>query len=450
MRIRATLAATSVVLLALVAGGALLLVLLQQALVNDATSQTVSTARDLAGKYAGETVPGVPTLAKDLTHKGQEVQIVTSKDKVVAAAHEEYLEHSLVKTPAAPGQTVSYPAGSPHINAHEDDPVVTSVGFLSGGKAYAVNVMAEIDVQKQSVRTVGLYLLVGIPVLLLVVGWLTWLLVGRALHEVERIREQVDGVRRSRLSQRIDVPPTADEIARLATTMNAMLTRLEESDAAQRRFASDASHELRSPLATLNATLEIAIADETGDTWRDMQPVLLGQTGRMKSLVDDLLTLAKADDHQVHLRRTEQDLDDLIENEARAVGGGSSKQFVVRAEPIRVVCDGARIAQVLRNLLDNAERHANSRIWVSCRVEGGIATVDVDNDGPAVPRADRTRIFERFVRLDDSRSRDSGSSGLGLAIAAEFVTAHGGTIVATESPQGYCRFRFTLPVDDAP
>ena len=438
------------VLLALGAGGTLLLVLLQQALVNDATTQTVSTARDIASKYAGQTVPGVPTLATDLTHKGQEVQIVTSKDRVIAAAHEEYLEHSLVKTPSAPGQTISYPAGSPHVNALDDDPVVTSVGFVSGGKAYAVNVMAEVDVQKQSVRTVGLYLLTGIPVLLFVVGWLTWLLVGRALHEVEHIREQVDRVRRSRLSQRIDVPPTADEIARLATTMNAMLTRLEESDAAQRRFASDASHELRSPLATLNATLEIAIADNSGDTWRDMQSVLLSQTGRMKRLVDDLLTLAKADDHEVRLRRTEQDLDDLIENEARAVGGGSPKRFVVRVEPIRIICDGARIAQVLRNLLDNAERHAHSRIWVSSRVEDNCAIVDVDNDGPVVPAADRTRIFERFVRLDDSRSRESGSSGLGLAIAAEFVTAHGGTLVATESAQGYCRFRFTLPLDYSP
>lgn len=285
--------------------------------------------------------------------------------------------------------------------------------------------------------------------LLALVGVLVWLLVGRALGSVERIRSQVEQVRSSRHDQRVDVPPTGDEIARLATTMNAMLARLETSDTAQRQFTSDASHELRSPLATLTATLEIAIADRSGRTWADMQPVLLAQTDRMRRLVEDLLTLAKADDAGVPIRRSEQDLDDLVETEVGQLRGAAQHRIEVRTEPVRVHCDGPRIAQVVRNLVDNADRHAHSRVWVSVHTEQAAAMVTVDNDGPLVPAGDRVRVFERFVRLDDSRSRDGGNSGLGLAIVAEFVTAHGGAVEATESPEGRCRFRFTLPLEGA-
>ncbi len=446
VRKRATLVAASVVLFALVGGGALLLVLLQQALLSNATSQTVNTAREVAAKYANTGMDTVPRLTADLRRRGLEIQIVAANGEPVAAGHHEYLVQRLVTTVAGPGQTVTYPSGSRQISG-DDRGVVTSVGFASNGNSYAVNVLADTDVQTESVRTVGLYLLAGLPVLLFVVVGVTWLLVGRALTEVERIREQVEGVRRSSLSQRIGVPPTSDEIARLAVTMNEMLIRLEASDAAQRRFAADASHELRSPLATLAATLEIAIADSSGQTWHDMQSVLTSQTERMKGLVDDLLILAKADDRGVQIRRTEQDLDDLVETEVRRIRGASRVVIVARTVPVKLHCDGARIAQVISNLLDNADRHAMSRILVTVHVDGATAVVDVDNDGPLVPEDERTRIFERFVRLDDSRSRDSGNSGLGLAIAAEFIKAHNGTLSATESPQGYCRFRLTLPID---
>lgn len=447
VRKRATLVAASVVLLALAGGGALLLVLLQQALINEATGAASTTARDIASRYDHQGISPANAAAKDLRHKGMEIQIVRADGEVVAAGHAEYREHSVVSTVALPGKSVTYPAGSAQITEREDPSVVTSVGFVNNGEDFAVNVLADVDVQTASVRTAGVYLLIGLPLLVGIVAAVTWLLVGRALREVERIREQVDGVRRSSLSQRIGVPPTSDEIARLATTMNEMLTRLEASDAAQRRFASDASHELRSPLATLAATLEIAIADSSGQTWRDMQPILTSQTERMKGLVDDLLTLAKADDRGVQVRRTEQDLDDLVETEVGRIRGASVHPIALRTVPVKLCCDGPRISQVVSNLLDNADRYAMSRVWVAVHENGTTAVVDVDNDGPLVPENERSRIFERFVRLDDSRSRDSGNSGLGLAIAAEFAKAHEGTLSATESPEGHCRFRLTLPID---
>lgn len=446
VRKRAVLAATSMVLIAFIGGGAILLILLQQALVQSASDDTVTTARGLASQYADTSLPGPHSVSKDLKRRAQEVQIVTPLGVVVAASDEELLEHSLVKDVAAPGKAVTYDENSPQIVGQGGDVVVSTAGFVNNGERYAVNVLAEVDVQKKSVRTVGIFLLAGAPVLLLIVAVSTWVLVGRSLEQVEKIRQQVDGISRARLRERVDVPPTADEISRLAATMNKMLGRLEVSDAKQREFLADASHELRSPLSTLAATLEIAIADNSGQTWRDMQKVLVAQTERMRRLVDDLLTLARADDQGITVRPTEEDLDDLIATEVIQLRTTSPYRITTRVEPIRLRCDGPRIGQVLRNLLDNADRHARTRISVTARIDGHDALVDVDNDGPVVPLADRERVFERFVRLDDSRSRDSGNSGLGLAIAAELIKAHGGTLESTESADGLCRFRFTLPI----
>lgn len=446
VRVHATIAAVTVVLVALLGGGATLLVLLQNQLINDAAAQTSAMAHDVAARYTTAALPATPHILSDLRHKGLQIQIVNSANEVVAAGHPEDLETSMVHSVAGPsGKATTYREGSSDLT--NDDGLVTSVGFVNDGRAYAVNVRADVDVQDSTVRTVGLYLVVALPGLLALVGILTWLLVGRALRAVEDIRAQVERVHSSRRGQRVAVPPSGDEIARLASTMNRMLARLEASDQAQRQFTSDASHELRNPLATLTAILEIAIADKSGRTWIDMQPVLLAQTTRMTRLVDDLLTLAKGDDRGVQLHRTEQDLDDVVETEVQQMRGAAQHAIEVQTEPVRTYCDGPRIAQVVRNLIDNADRHAESTVWVRLQARPTSAVVTVDNDGPLVPIADRERVFERFVRLDDSRSRGDGNSGLGLAIVANFVTAHGGTVMATESPEGRCRFEFTLPLN---
>ena len=443
---RATVAAVAVVLVALLGGGAALLVLLQDQLINDAVAQTTAMANDVAARYATTDLPATPRTLGALRHKGLEIQIVDSANEVVAAGHPEDLEGSMVHRVAeSPGSATTYREGSAELT--DSDGLVTSVGFVNNGRVYTVNVRADVDVQESTVRTVALYLFLALPALLALVGILTWLLIGRALRAVEDIRAQVERVHSSHRGQRVVVPPTGDEIARLASTMNSMLTRLEDSDRAQRQFTSDASHELRNPLATLTATLEIAIADRSGRTWADMQPVLLSQTARMTRLVDDLLTLAKADDRGVQIQRTEQDLDDLVESEVQELRGAAQHPIEVHTEPVRTYCDGARIAQVVRNLVDNADRHAESTVRVRLSAGPTSAVVVVDNDGPLVPVADRERVFERFVRLDDSRSRGDGNSGLGLAIVSYFVTAHGGTVAATESPDGWCRFQFTLPLN---
>jgi signal transduction histidine kinase len=262
---------------------------------------------------------------------------------------------------------------------------------------------------------------------------------------VERIRTQVAAIDAQRLTERVAVPPTRDEIAALAATMNVMLDRLQASHRSQRAFVSDASHELRSPLATLTTAAELALdADEA--TRSRLLGTINAELGRMRGLVDNLMTLARADAQDLVPHRTDVDLDDLVHDEARRLRATSSRKVELVVEPVQVRADQPRLAQALRNLVDNAERHARTTVRLSLGVEGEDAVLRVDNDGPAIEPADRERVFERFVRLDASRSRDAGGSGLGLAIARTALRTHAGDVVIPDAPDGWCRFELRLPL----
>ena len=311
-------------------------------------------------------------------------------------------------------------------------------------KSYVVLVAAPLQVQTDTLRTVGLLLLAAAPLLVALVAVAVWVLVGQSLRIVERIRRQVAEIDGRRLHERIEVPLTGDEIAALASTMNQMLDKLEHSNNSHRAFFSDASHELRSPLSTLVTTAEVASLDESGKTWLDMQQTVLSESNRMQSLVEDLLTLAKVDAHQLRLDVQDVDLEDVLDSEIKRLRTVSSLQVGAGLQPVRVRGDERRLAQVFRNLLDNAARHAKSRIVVGMERRPSEVVVSVDNDGEIISPEDRDRVFERFARLDASRSTDGGGSGLGLAISREIMGAHGGAVVATES-DGWCRFEVILP-----
>jgi signal transduction histidine kinase len=223
--------------------------------------------------------------------------------------------------------------------------------------------------------------------------------------------------------------------------MNAMLARLQAAQAAQRRFVADASHELRSPLATIATGLELL---SRGNAGPDAVEALRGETARLGRLVDALLLLARADERGLTPRREDVDLDEVAQAEQRRPSVGIALR--VDAAPVRVVGDRARLAQVVRNLVDNACRHARSAVVVSVRRSDGHAELDVADDGPGVPPDQRARVFERFVRLDDARARADGGAGLGLAIVAEVVAAHGGTVDVVGSPMGGALFRVRLPL----
>ena len=288
-------------------------------------------------------------------------------------------------------------------------------------------------------------LLTGLPMLLVLVGTTTWIFTGRALQPVTAIRKEVEEIGAQDLHRRVPEPKTADEIGRLANTMNAMLSRLEDATNRQRRFVADASHELRSPLTGIRAQLEVDLAHPERADWQATERDVLDDAVRLQRLVDDLLTLATTDSSALDSsHRQPVDLDEIVLTEARRLrsrtthhidtAGVSGAQFDANAD---------QLIRAVRNLLDNAARYARSTVTVTLRESDTGIELKVTDDGPGIPIEQRNQIFERFTRLDDARAREGGGAGLGLAITREVVVAHGGSIEVVNTP-GAC-FTITLP-----
>ena len=444
IRKRSVLSAVVVVTFSLLVGGAFLLLVLQSSLTSAAWRNLSVRANDVAQLLAGEGIEETQsTLAED-PRSGELVQIVDSSNRVVAWSSRRLRGDPVSALSPAPGKTAKEQLPQVPALGDDDEVLVSARSVEVDGQSYVVLVAAPLEVQTDTLLTVGLLLLAAAPLLVTRVAVAVWVLVGQSLRTVERIRRQVAEIDGRRLHERVEVPPTGDEIAALASTMNQMLDKLEHSDTAHRAFFSDASHELRSPLSTLVTTAEVASLDESGKTWLDMQQTLLSESNRMQSLVEDLLTLAKVDARQLPLDVQDVDLDDVLDSEIKRLRTVSSLQVTAELQPVRVRGDERRLAQVFRNLLDNAARHAKSRIVVRMERRPSEVVVSVDNDGEIISPEARDRVFERFARLDASRSTDGGGSGLGLAISREIMGAHGGTVVATES-DGWCRFDMMLP-----
>lgn len=445
VRKRATATAVTVVALALVMGGMVLLFLLQTSLISTTEDAAKSKANDVAALITSQDVSEAGQILDATAHSGQYVQIISPQGAVAASSEKSANTTVLSELRPGPGQTLSQTVSSLESIGDTDEFLIVATGVQSSLGTYTVVVASTVQVQADTVSTVAWFMLGATPLLLTVVGLSVWFLVGRSLRQVERIRWQVARINASRLNERVEVPATNDEIHQLALTMNTMLDRLQASDGEQRRFVSDASHELRSPLATISAGLEIAAADPSGEMWHGLQGMLSDETGRMRYLVDDLLTLAKVNDGGVEFLNQDVDLDDVLDAEIRRLRSVSPHTIRAKLTPAKVTGDTRRLGQVLRNVLENANRHAKSSITVRLTTGPDAVRVLIDNDGDPVPEADRARIFERFVRLDASRSRESGGSGLGLAIAASIMSAHHGTITTSQSPAGGCRFELVLP-----
>ncbi|MCS3443125.1 sensor histidine kinase [Microbacterium phyllosphaerae] len=304
-----------------------------------------------------------------------------------------------------------------------------------------------IEDDDETLSTVALLLAIALPLLLVLVAVTTWLVVGRALKPVTRIREEVDGITAERLHNRVEVPPSSDEIAALATTMNRMLDRLDASATAQRRFVSDASHELRSPLATIRQHAELAQTHPATTSIDELADVVSDEGLRLQGIVESLLLLARLDEgggtHDESI-----DLDDLALGEVRRLRTRGVDVDGSGIHAARVEGDPRLLGQLLRNLADNAARHSAGRVAISVIPQDAWVFVTVEDDGAGVPVDERERIFERFVRLDEARSRDAGGSGLGLAIVQGIATASGGTVSVDASRWGGARFVVALPLSD--
>jgi signal transduction histidine kinase len=446
IRRRSVLSAVVVVTFSLLVGGAFLLLVLQSSLISAEWNNLALRASDVARLLDEEGVRETQsTLAED-RRSSEQVQIIDSTNQVIAWSARRLRGEPISALRPAPGKTAKEQLPRVPALGQDDEVLVSARGVEVKDQAYVVLVAEPLEVQTDTLRTVGLLLLAASPLLIALVGVAVWVLVGQSLNTVERIRRQVAEIDGQRLSGRVEVPPTGDEIAALAVTMNEMLDKLEHSDTTHRAFFSDASHELRSPLSTLVTTAEVASLDETGKTWLDMQQTVLNESSRMQSLVEDLLTLAKVDAHQLQLDIQEVDLEDVLVSEITRLRTVSSLQINAELQPMRVRGDERRLLQVFRNVLDNAARYAKSAIVVGMERRPGEVVVSVDNDGEIISPQDRSRVFERFARLDASRSSDGGGSGLGLAISREIMLAHGGTVVASEW-NDWCRFEVILLVD---
>ncbi|WEO76494.1 ATP-binding protein [Cryobacterium sp. SO2] len=298
----------------------------------------------------------------------------------------------------------------------------------------------------EAVAAVSVLLAGAVPLLTGIVALLTWIVVGRALAPVERMRREVDAVTATNLDRRIADPGRADEIGRLAHTMNGMLDRIERSQHAQRQFVSDASHELRSPLASLRQYAEVAQAHPDRVTLDDLSEAVLDEVDRLERLVAGMLLLARVTESSITSSGTDVDLDDLMLAEARRLRDTMALSIdSTGVGPARVRGDQNLLGQVVRNLVDNAAQHASERVSLALSVVDGQAVLVVEDDGHGVPPGERDRVFERFVRLDESRARASGGTGLGLAIVRESMQAHGGTVRVVDSALGGARFEVRLP-----
>jgi signal transduction histidine kinase len=306
---------------------------------------------------------------------------------------------------------------------------------------------------QRSVEALGQVLLWVTPLLIAGVGLLVWFLVGRALRPVAAITREVEEITHTTMHRRVPEPASNDEVHELARTMNDMLERLEAASERQRAFVSDASHELRTPVATIQTLLEVGLRNGNIES---AAVRALEANGRLNTVVSDLLDLARLDGvpltpHDLPVVDLEEAVHDVLwtgADDGADDGADVGADVEVDASAVvagRVLGDRALLVRAIRNLVDNARRHARSKVAVGVGVCGDQVVLTVDDDGPGIACADRARVFERFVRLDFGRNRRDGGTGLGLAIVQRVVEQHGGTVRVDESPLGGARFEVLLP-----
>ena len=321
--------------------------------------------------------------------------------------------------------------------------IVQAVPVTIDGQAFQLVASSPMESVNAAIAALARSLAVIGPLLVLGVALLAWLTLGRAFRPVDAIIARTDEISAHNLDERVPVPPSGDEVARLAGTMNRMLARLQASSKSQRRFVSDASHELRSPVAASRAQLEVALGHPDDADWTVTARTVLDEQERLSRLVDDLLLIARLDEGG-EPNRVEVDLDDVVFEEASRAHRVDVD--VSQVTPVRLSGDRGLLRRLVCNLVDNAVRHAGSRVWVSLASGDGLALLTVEDDGAGVPPELRESVFDRFTRLEDARNRDAGGAGLGLAVVREVARAHGGEARVVESTLGGARFEVRIPL----
>lgn len=437
LRVKTTIIAVVVVGVAFALGALAIVIYLRISLERSVRTAADLRARDVAANIS-DGGPSELSLGDD---DDSFVQVLDASGNVIASSPKVAGEGPVADI--APGESTKVTT----IEHEENDPfVVIARSAVASGVRYKVLVGRNLDLVEESLATLGRTFLIGLPLLLAVVALTTYFLIGRALRVVESIRRRVAEISTSQLDRRVPEPNTADEIGRLARTMNAMLARLEDEQKRQRRFVSDASHELRSPVTTIRNQAEVALAHPDATQVEDLARDVLAEDLRLERLVDDLLVLARSDENGRAEALRPIDMDDIVLEEAeRARANRNVTMDVSGVSGGRVMGDSTRIRRMVRNLVDNATRHATSRVAIGLQEIQGEVVLFVDDDGPGVPADKRDEVFRRFTRLEGARDRDSGGAGLGLAIVRATAVALGGDALVADSPLGGARFEVRLP-----
>ncbi|MDO4400496.1 MAG: ATP-binding protein [Coriobacteriia bacterium] len=295
----------------------------------------------------------------------------------------------------------------------------------------------------QTARWVGTLLLI----LLVLAAFFAWRMTGRTLRPVDRMRSEVEAISARDLSARVTPPANDPDLSRLAVTFNGLLARIQASVDEQKRFVSDASHELKSPIASTGLILETLRNHPESVEDAEVLADLTAENTRLSQIVGDLLVLARQDEGRLAVELLPVDFYDLLYEEIDSLRQRSTVTVDTSGiAPVIGECDPTLFSHTVRNLLDNAARYASSQVKVTCAERDGFVRVTVSDDGPGIPPEDRERVFGRFVRLEEGRERKKGSTGLGLSVVRGNVERLGGRVYFAEPEIGGATAVVELPL----
>ena len=441
LRARSTALATILCAVVLAAGGLLLVTTLDRHLTAGSDDLSRSRVRDLLDLAAAGQLPPVLRNVND-----DSVAQVVAADGTVLAASPNIEGRGPIVSPDGPADGERRTIRAPDDGETESYRVWVQAGPAAGGQVTVVE-GSSLEAVHEATATLRGTLLVGVPLAALALGLVIWLVLGGALARLDRIRAEVDAIGPDQLQRRVPGDGRSDEVGRLAATMNRMLVRVDTSAQRQRRLVADVSHDLQGPLAVQRVSLELALATPGAVDPEVLRRDVLGATGEMERLVDDLLVLAAADEGAPG-ETSAVDLDAIVlEEAARASQTGSAVVDTARVSAGPVRGNASELRRVVRNLLDNAVTHAGSRVELRVDSHDGRVVLDVVDDGPGVPEDERERVFDRFHRGDPARTRGAPGTGLGLAIARGLAERAGGRLELLDGGPGGpgAHFRLTLP-----
>ncbi len=434
VRFRVTALATLIVIVVLVATAVVLVFLQTRTLTNGIDVGLAQRADDLESIVVAGDLPATLGLGADEAF----VQVVIDGETVASSGN---LDGAAIGVGTGGEEVVTM-----RLAAIDDEPFrLLQRRFSAPQGEVVLSIGASLDDVRDGTAALARSLAIAIPIVAALLAVAEWWLVGKALQPVEGIRAEVASITGSQLQRRVPEPGGHDEIARLATTMNDMLGRIQEASQRQQRFVADASHELRSPLTRIRSEIEVDLAHpETADLLSTHRSVVEEAAG-LERLVDDLLYLARSDAGQVAGDGSAVDLVELMHDEQQRVGAAPVEFHLAPGGAVMVRGSHDQLGRVVRNLVDNALRHAAEHVEVHLDRESDHVTFTVADDGPGVPESARDRIFDRFVRLDEARSAAAGGTGLGLAIVKDIVQRHNGTVMVESAVPHGARFVVTLP-----